>query len=133
FMLNSSILGNVAFLDKNPNIDKVKSCLEKVNLREWVDSLESGLETLVGEHGVSISGGQRQRIAIARALYKNSEIFIFDEVTNNLDVESKEQTLKAISNLKEEGKTAIFITHKEEELGMCDKVLAIKDKKLEIR
>lgn len=133
FMLNSTILDNVAFLDKEPNIDKVRTCLEKVNLLDWVDSLESGMQTLVGEQGVSISGGQRQRIAIARALYKNSEIFIFDEVTNNLDLKSKEQTLKAINSLKEEGKTSIFITHKEEELDMCDKVFAIKDKKLEIR
>jgi ATP-binding cassette subfamily B protein len=133
FMLNRSILANVAFLDKSPNLEKVRDCLDQVNLTTWVESLESKWDTNVGEQGISISGGQRQRIAIARALYKDSEIFIFDEVTNNLDTESKEQTLEAINRMKNAGKTAVFITHKEEELDMCNEVYAIRNKRIEIR
>ena len=73
---------------------------------------------------------KQQRIAIARALYKDASIFIFDEVTNNLDSYSREQTLKAISLLKDAGKTAIFITHKEDELKLCDRVYSLENKNL---
>lgn len=130
FMLDESVLHNVAFFDENPDEQRVLECLKKVNLGEWIDHLPDGIHTHVGEVGKQVSGGQRQRIAIARALYNNAEIFIFDEVTNNLDTESKEQTLNVISTLKEQGKTAIFITHKEDELELCDKVYSLHDKQL---
>jgi ABC-type bacteriocin/lantibiotic exporter with double-glycine peptidase domain len=132
FMLNDSILSNVAFLDENPDLDKAKRCLEQVNLSPWLTSLSHGWHTSVGEIGNQISGGQRQRIAIARALYKDAEIFIFDEVSNNLDTYSKDQTFKAISKLKDAGKTAIFITHKEDELDLCDVVYSVQDKKVRL-
>lgn len=129
-MLDESVLHNVAFFDENPDEQRVLECLKKVNLGEWIDHLPDGIHTHVGEVGKQVSGGQRQRIAIARALYNNAEILIFDEVTNNLDTESKEQTLNVISTLKEQGKTAIFITHKEDELELCDKVYSLHDKQL---
>ena len=84
----------------------------------------------MGELGNHISGGQKQRIAIARSLYKDAEVFIFDEVSNNLDTYSKEQTLIAIRELKKEGKTAILITHKEDELQFCDTVYTLKNGQL---
>lgn len=127
FMLNDSVLSNVAFLDANPDLDKARQCLEKVNLTAWLDMLPHGWHTTVGEIGNQISGGQRQRIAIARALYKDAEIFIFDEVSNNLDTYSKQQTFAAISELKKQGKTAIFITHKKDELDFCDQVYTVQN------
>ena len=66
---------NIAFADANPNQAKIKDCLNKVNLTNWVESLPNGIHTSIGELGSQISGGQRQRIAIARALYKDSEIY----------------------------------------------------------
>ena len=131
FMLNSSIRKNVAFLEENPDEQKIEKCLKQVNLWDWVQQLDKNWDTNVGELGNQISGGQRQRIAIARALYKEAEIFVFDEVTNNLDTYSKEQTLQAINLLKKAGKTAVFITHKPEELSICDNVYEVKDKKIE--
>ena len=130
FMLNTTIIDNVAFLDENPDFEKAQHCLDMVNLREWIEGLDKKWDTPVGELGTQISGGQRQRIAIARALYKDSEIFIFDEVTNNLDAYSKEQTLLAIANLKTQGKTAVFITHKNDELQLCDKIYTLKEGRL---
>ncbi|MBT8327928.1 MAG: ABC transporter ATP-binding protein/permease [Bacteroidia bacterium] len=132
FMLNTSIMHNVAFLqdDEDVNLEKVKLCLAQVNLLPWVESLPNKWNTSVGELGNQISGGQKQRIAIARALYKEAEIFIFDEATNNLDKESITQTLDSINHLKEAGKTAIFITHKKEELKMCNKVYQLKGQHL---
>ncbi len=90
-------------------------------------NLSESIHTPIGELGNQISGGQRQRIAIARALYKDSEIFLFDEVTNNLDDESKEQVLKTIQSLKKVGKTALFVTHNETELSLCNSVYNIKN------
>lgn len=131
FMLNSSILNNVAFLDDQPDEAKAMSCLEKVNLLDWIATLPNGMYTSVGEVGKQISGGQRQRIAIARALYKDTSVFIFDEVTNNLDTQSKIQTLATIEVLKKEGKTAIFITHNTKELELCNSVYTLKNKRLD--
>ena len=128
FMVNDTILQNVAFVDESPDMERVISCLAKVNLTDWIETLPNGIYTSVGELGGRVSGGQRQRIAIARALYKDAEIFIFDEVTNNLDTYSREQTLKAIEILKEAGKTALFITHKEDELKLCNRVYSLENK-----
>ena len=127
FMLNDSILSNITFSDTSPNLDKVNTCLNRVNLFQWVDSLPNGVHTSIGELGGKISGGQRQRIAIARALYKDSEIFLLDEISNNLDEESKDEVLKTMKALKEEGKTALFVTHNMEELEICDVVYSIEN------
>jgi ABC-type multidrug transport system fused ATPase/permease subunit len=130
FMLNDSILKNIAFADASPDLEKINICLDKVNLSKWVDGLSSGIHTSVGELGGQISGGQRQRIAIARALYKDSEVFLFDEISNNLDDESKCEILKTMKALKKEGKTAIFVTHNPEELEICDAIYSIENQKI---
>lgn len=130
FMLNDSILSNVAFSDTNPDLNKINQCLKRVNLIKWIDSLPDGIHTSIGELGGKISGGQKQRIAIARALYKDSEIFLFDEISNNLDEESKDEVLKTMRVLKEEGKTALFVTHNKEELAICDVVYSIDNRKI---
>jgi ABC-type bacteriocin/lantibiotic exporter with double-glycine peptidase domain len=129
-MLNDSILKNIAFADASPDLEKINICLDKVNLSKWVDGLSSGIHTSVGELGGQISGGQRQRIAIARALYKDSEVFLFDEISNNLDDESKCEILKTMKALKKEGKTAIFVTHNPEELEICDAIYSIENQKI---
>ena len=127
FMLNESIRDNIVFFqDSKADEEKIYECLRLVNLKDWIASLPGGIETQVGDLGTRISGGQKQRIAIARALYKEAEIFIFDEATNNLDKESISQTLDAIKTLKNQGKTAIFITHKPDELKMCDVVYKLQ-------
>ena len=130
FMLNDSILSNIAFSDTNPNLNKINQCLKRVNLIKLIDSLPDGIHTSIGELGGKISGGQKQRIAFARALYKDSEIFLFDEISNNLDEESKDEVLKTMRVLKEEGKTALFVTHNKEELAICDVVYSIENRKI---
>jgi len=130
FMLNDTILKNIAFADANPNQAKIEDCLNKVNLTNWVKSLPNGIHTPIGELGSQISGGQRQRIAIARALYKDSEIFLFDEISNNLDEESKAEILNTMKAIKKEGKTAIFVTHNREELEICNVIYSIENNKI---
>ena len=130
FILNDSILKNIAFADPNPNKAKIEECLKKVNLANWVESLPDGIHTSIGELGSQISGGQRQRIAIARAFYKDSEIFLFDEISNNLDEQSKAEILMTMKVIKKEGKTAIFVTHNKEELEICNVIYSIENCKI---
>ena len=83
----------------------------------------------VGEKGISISGGQKQRISIARALYKDSKIIVFDEATSNLDIEMEERIIEAMKPLKGK-KTMIFVSHRPSSLKICDKIFTIEDQKL---
>ena len=92
-------------------------------LREFIDSLPNGINTIVGE-GCKISGGQLQRIGIARALYNNPEIIIFDEATNALDSKTEKDLLKTI-NLIQGNKTFIIISHNLETLKDCEKIFEI--------
>ena len=93
-------------------------------LREFIDSLPNGINTIVGEGGSKISGGQLQRIGIARALYNNPEIIIFDEATNALDSKTEKDLLKTI-NLIQVNKTFIIISHNLETLKDCEKIFEI--------
>ena len=116
-LLDESIKKNIAFeLDDNKiDLKKVNDVIKQVELSEWVNNLDNGLETQVGEQGVQISGGQRQRLGIASIIYKSPEVMIFDEPTSSLDEETESKILKLISNLKGY-KTIIIISHKASKL-----------------
>ena len=84
---------------------------------------------IVGERGIKISGGQRQRIGIARAIYNQPEILIFDEATSSLDEETEKVFFDQIYNLKK-NKTILIVSHKRSMLNRCDKVFELENKKL---
>jgi hypothetical protein len=98
----------VAFCVPPAKIDdaKIRDCLETAQLREFVETLPEGVETVVGERGVRLSGGQRQRIGIARALYHDPEILALDEATSALDDDTEKAFVDALKNLK--GKLTIM-------------------------
>ena len=87
-----------------------------------MNKLDKGINTFVGEFGYKISGGEKQRLSIARALYKNSQILIFDESFNSLDNETKKIILDEIKKLSET-KTIIIISHNINDLKDCDKII----------
>lgn len=126
FVIDDSLKKNIAFGTSNESIDtnRVKKVIELANLRELQNSLKFGIEDKIGEAGKRISGGQRQRIGIARALYHDPEILIFDEATNALDVETEKNIIKEIFvNTKD--KTIIFVSHNQENLKYCDSIYKI--------
>ncbi len=134
FLLEESIKSNIIFNDldeqsKEVNNNKLREALENSNLKEYVNNLKYNIDTLIGEEGVQLSGGQRQRIGIARALYRNSEIIIFDEATSSLDKDTENIILNEINKLKK-FKTIIYITHKENTLKYADEIYRISEKKL---
>ena len=126
YLTDDTIKNNIAFgLSENQiNEERIKEILKIVNLEYFVNNLELGLDTKVGERGVQLSGGQRQRIGIARALYHNPQILVLDEATASLDVDTESKIMKSIYKLKGQ-KTIIIIAHRLSTLENCDSVYEI--------
>ena len=127
FLTDQSILENIAFgiNKKDIDIDKVKSAIQQANLSEFIDIQPSGLDTIVGEKGVRISGGQMQRIAIARALYDNPDVILFDEATSSLDGISEKNIMETIANINV--KLIVIIAHRLNTIKNCDNVILLND------
>lgn len=132
FLTDDSIRNNVAFGKEHVNDAAIWECLEKAQLREFVESLPDGLDTRVGERGIKFSGGQRQRVAIARALYNDPEIIVLDEATSALDNETEKAVMESIDALQGY-KTLIIVAHRLTTIKNCDKVYEIKDGKAILR
>lgn len=113
YLSDDTIRNNIAFGVRQENIDEdaVRTAVERAQLKEFVDSLPLGLDTIVGDRGVRLSGGQRQRIGIARALYHDPEILVLDEATSALDNETESAVMEAIEHLQGM-KTMLIIAHR---------------------
>ncbi|MDC0433927.1 ABC transporter ATP-binding protein/permease, partial [Pelagibacteraceae bacterium] len=127
YLHDSSLRENIAFgVDKNFIDDsKVEKVSKLASLSNFIKTLENGFETEVGENGIKLSGGQKQRISIARALYKDPELIIFDEATSSLDATTEKEIINSINSLKNE-KTLISISHKLSTMLYCDQIYEIK-------
>lgn len=123
FLSEGTILQNVAFgiPEEHVDLDKVKSALKLACLNEFIESLDEGIYTRVGERGVQLSGGQRQRVGIARALYHQAEVLIFDEATSSLDGITEKMIMESIDQLSGK-KTIIMIAHRLKTIKNCDKI-----------
>jgi ATP-binding cassette, subfamily B, bacterial PglK len=132
YILDDTILENIIFSNDESKIDvdKLNSVLKFCKLFDVVNSLPKKLNTVVGPSGKQISGGQAQRLAIARALYQDKDILIFDEATNSLDEKTESEILKNIHNLKI-NKTIIIISHNDKIISKCDKVYKIENGSLQ--
>ena len=124
FMLDDSILLNIKL--NSYTIKKIEKIINDVKLDGLLKKLDEGFQSKVGESGSNISGGQMQRIAIARALYKESQILIFDEPTSALDEKLEKEISKLIQDLKTKH-TIIVISHRPEILKFCDRALKLQN------
>ena len=128
FLSDSTIRENVAFglpID-NINEEFVKNSVKLANLEEFISTLPNGLDTRVGERGVQLSGGQRQRIGIARALYQNASILVFDEATSSLDGITEKKVMDAIYKLSGL-KTIIIVAHRLASVKKCSCIHLMKE------
>jgi ATP-binding cassette, subfamily B, bacterial MsbA len=125
YIFNDTIANNVAFgndLDENRVIESLK----QAHAWDFIEKLEDGVDTILGEHGSNLSGGQRQRIAIARALYKKPQILIFDEATSALDNESESIITNVLDEVSQD-KITFVIAHRLSTVRNADKIAVFKD------
>ncbi|NBO50202.1 MAG: ATP-binding cassette domain-containing protein, partial [Chitinophagia bacterium] len=126
-LFDGSIAQNVAYASSREiDRDRIKSCLQAANLWTHVESLSMGIDTLIGVNGSLLSGGQRQRLAIARALYRNTSIWIFDEATSALDSESEALIQKSLVSLRS-SKTIIMIAHRLSTIRNADQICVMSE------
>lgn len=128
FMLDASIAENIAFgcSTNDLNFDKLRASARAVLMDDFITNhLSSGYETVIGERGSKLSGGQCQRIGIARALYNDPEILIFDESTSALDESTEKELIISIQKYFP-NQTMIFVTHKKNIFKFCDKIIILE-------
>ena len=129
FIGEKTILENITYEvnQNNVNTEKLEKIAKQLDINKFITELKDGYHTLIRD--TSLSGGQKQKIALARALYKDSDIIILDEVTNNLDIESQNNLVNIIKRLK--GKvTIILVSHKKNILDLCDNLYKLNKSKL---
>jgi len=123
-VFDSTIRENLRLADREATDDELLAALGRARLREWVDALSEGLDTLVGEDGARLSGGQRQRLVVARALLSDAPVLILDEPTAQLDPDTAEALVTDV--LAAAGDRAVLlVTHRPEGLDLVDEVVSM--------
>ena len=129
FIPDQTIAENIALGVEREDIDpeRLARAIEAARLGEFVASLPEGVDTITGEAGCRLSGGQRQRIGIARALYKEASVLMFDEATSSLDEKTEREVVEAVAGLSESNRdlTILFISHNARTLGFCDRIVEL--------
>ena len=123
-LFNDSVLHNIAYGHDDIDREKVIAIAKIANAHEFIEKLENGYDTLVGERGVILSGGQRQRLSLARALLKNAPILVLDEATSSLDTESERLVQQAIDKLMQD-RTVLVIAHRLSTIRNADKIIVL--------
>lgn len=124
FMFNGTIRENISMGDSEESMEKVIEAAKLANAHEFITNMALGYETKVGESGLQLSGGQKQRISIARVLYTNPKIIIFDEATSSLDTESEQAIQKNMSAILAD-KTSIIIAHRLSTVRNADTIIVL--------
>ena len=123
YIFAGTVRDNLLMACPNASDDELIDALEKVNLWEFLSS-QDGLDTALSQQGSNFSGGQRQRLAIARALLHDTPVYIFDEVTSNIDVESENDIMEVIREMAKT-KTVLLISHRLENVVTSDMILLL--------
>ena len=129
FLFSGTIRENILMGKPEASAEELDLVIKMAHIDEFIPSLESGIDTYVGERGASLSGGQRQRVAIARAMIKNAPIVILDEATSALDNESEAIVQKALDNLMQ-NKTVFVIAHRLSTISNADRIAVINEGEL---
>ena len=126
-LMNGTIRDIVTFGDPgdSQNDGRIRQVLRIACAETFVDDLDNGVDTLLGERGSGLSEGQMQRLAIARALFSGGPVLLLDEATSALDVDTEKHLLQNLQEL--EDKTVIIVTHRPAVLSICDKVFLFTD------
>lgn len=126
FLFSETILNNIKFSNENESFEEIKEASKLACANEFIEGLELGYNTEIGERGIGLSGGQKQRIAIARALVRKAKILILDDSTSALDMETEHELLKNLSNRKHES-TTFIIAHRISAVKNADLIIYLED------
>ncbi len=129
FLFNDSIANNISFGNPNTDLNKIIDAAKKANAHEFISKFDNGYNTIIKNQGKNLSSGEKQRISIARAIYGDYPILIFDEATSSLDSKSSKHIQSTINKINKE-KTCIIITHKLHSIQKLDRIFVMKDGKI---
>ena len=124
FLFNDTIWNNIGFGKKGASRDEILQAAKAAHVNFFVENLDDGYETVIGERGVRLSGGQRQRIAIARAILRDAPILVLDEATSSLDSESEKLVQNALYNLMQ-NRTTFVIAHRLSTVKHADRIIVM--------
>ncbi|MGI5102394.1 ABC transporter ATP-binding protein [Treponema vincentii] len=126
FLFNDTVLNNIRIGRPDATIEEVCEAAWRAGCAEFIEAMEDGYNTVIGEAGARLSGGEKQRISIARALLKNAPIILLDEVTANVDAENEQLIQTALQELLK-NKTVIMIAHKLSTIQKADQILVLEN------
>ena len=126
FLFDGTVFDNIAYANRDATVEQVLHAAKLANAHEFIDELEDGYESIIGERGVKLSGGQRQRLSIARALLANPRILILDEATSNLDTESEQLIQRSMTELLKD-RTTFIIAHRLSTITHADLIIVLDE------
>ncbi|MBE8575386.1 lipid A ABC transporter ATP-binding protein/permease MsbA [Vibrio sp. OPT18] len=126
-LFNDTVANNIAYAAEDKySREQIEHAAKLAHASEFIEGMENGIDTIVGENGSTLSGGQRQRIAIARALLRDAPVLILDEATSALDTESERAIQSALEELQKD-KTVLVIAHRLSTIEQADEILVVDD------
>lgn len=132
FLFSDTVAGNIKFGNTEATFPEVEKATELARVKDFLNDLSEGYDTIVGERGVGLSGGQRQRIALARLFLANPPVMILDDTTSAVDIETEEKIRKSIKEMSV-GHTTFIISHRVSSFENCDLILVIENGEITAR
>ncbi|MBS5989374.1 ABC transporter ATP-binding protein [Anaerococcus hydrogenalis] len=129
-LFNQSVMENIRMGNQNASDEEVKRAAKLANCTDFIEKMDKGFDTLIGENGAELSGGERQRLSIARAFLKDAPILILDEIAASLDVDNEKKIQESLNNLIKD-KTVVIISHRMKSIENADKIVVLENGKVE--
>ncbi|HHW31925.1 MAG TPA: ABC transporter ATP-binding protein [Clostridiaceae bacterium] len=126
FLFNGTIAENIAYGAENATREEIIKAAKLAHAHEFIDELENGYDTIIGERGIRLSGGQKQRISIARAILRNTPVLILDEATASVDTQTEKLIHDAIDRVTK-NRTTIVIAHRLSSIQKADKIVVLNE------
>ena len=129
-LFNQSVMENIRLGKQDASDEEVKIAAKLANCTDFIEKMDKGFDTVIGENGAKLSGGERQRLSIARAFLKDAPILILDEIAASLDVDNEKKIQESLNNLVKD-KTVVIISHRMKSIENADKIVVLENGKVE--